>query len=1405
MNREGLQQVALEVVKGTVLSAAASFWEKIFGPSEEKQLRTLTQQFVTSAQEEKPSHTEDEITEMLSATASILSVKDDKIKELVADDFSPAVFHGFIGVGKYKLQPDSLLEGLERLRTYADLKNHISDNLFTKDGRAHLILAITVIVGRAFSFQNSTKKLSWLRLSSLFIEKILASQYVKTKGWDLKSIVLGGQSETFFNALNNLKARIKESVDVIEAERTQRAAAAYIDDIEVEIDASRQYLKAIAGEFYQEEGTPLYHGRPRPADITRSPCLIGYFIDAVGFTLQPEKTYSEAIRETKETALAVKKPKITRQAVTEDFMAKIIAWASVNKDAVKDEKTDFPKEFKVRLDERTNDEEIERRKTAQFLAAFKNLATAGRIKLEENGNVVLYGIKPNTSLIRTSATEYGPILTIPMGIDKAFLKILGNSKPEDLDQHRQLLLKLEITKAQTVNAITSFFALCDSAKVLFEKYGDVYGAILLQKFFPAMQILIQAAKRNHKEISDLSTLLSRSSTELGQRVLSNEMFVRRLGGALARMDSLTADAEFSLAETLKGTADGTISLEKQLTEITASITNCKQLFSDSGMLEGLEESSLNEKIRAIGGQIKVVRALDKVNQVLADGTLNHPDRVLDSATVTQALATSRAQSRPSTPVSLAGSETTAVILPLPELKIEKKSDGVAPKLQKETVAVMVGKKNFDQKGGQTAKDHIAVLANIAEKASGETSRWGRWLATATWDSAQKAIKSMISEALVTVKSALIEGLNKGNLSNANASIDSAIKLLQAQAQKNGANAESKREYANKILELKTLQGNFENLKVSKQNILQIFTLREFSSGILIKALKLFDSQFDKAFKVIKSTEDKALATFWSTCSQKLWYQILFDERNPLLKEVNDLRHQLNKYCQNGELVDSFDSVAVAKILGRIEHIQDENNFQKLKRRHNDENNPALTDFFGEVGKTLNAMSQKANALLENNKAQEKNQQEQAIRLERERLNSRSTSRASSHTRTISSSVISRSEEFSVLPQGRTGDTHVDELLDLLEGSTYLNCKGCAYVADEKQMRDDDPLNAFLNRAGSERLVAFKKSVESAVSALKEVKEEALLDPAQFSQRVLQRLSTFVGKTALGSPGDHTKRKLAAMHEFCVSYLYLLNKNSEVTETQLIALKRCLQSDFSNRKSYGVDGGENTGTYGKILVRMLAEDPLYQMPQHAQLTTYAPLDVSTATRMFQTGTQVRLRSKPAGDILGQINKILRENIALEYLNGGKLTGNFTKVGSFLEALSNSQRASRLKTIMEGFTIAMLPDNFEDFKKSFFTKVTELTSQIHFYKAVATDSKEYRYRERKVAMVILLLMAIEKFNLAKNTEGLAQLASCAVQDFVQNYKSAYIGESEKTGSFKRSMDALETIISEDHTIQLLSAPR
>lgn len=587
-------EVQATVILWDKISLLAKSAMKFIFDKDTAKLQTLTEKFVQSARDE--SYPIELIDQLLAAAGqSVINASGEPLKQITEASFDTANIARLIGVGFEELRPKDLLKATDSLQSYALSTDHQKDGNFTTDGRAHLILAMIAIIGRIFAIKNPNQKIQWLKLTTIFIEQIIASPFIHTNDWHTR---IGKARTTFFEELSNLQTIIQSTITHLEEKELLRPALIeYIETINVQIDAAQFNTGAVMGIFWQTTVSNMANGRPRVSDLN-PPTLIGYFIDAMGGTLPPPSD-SKKKKETPSPC----------QPKTQQYMESIIAQSKASSATiVKD--TSRPGDRKKPLDKKYVASNL---KHAEFLSAFEDLINIDRIRLEGNGNVVLYAYQKPEEISNT----------ISMGINTEFLKLKKKDGQSQADheaaekEHRKNILKAEVFKARTMNAVLGLIELCDCTRKFQDDYGMVKSAIFLQKLFPSILTLIKAASRQHDSLIGTLNQLKRANPQIAGRIAERMSFFRRMADNLKNIKNCAEKGQEALAHKLEDVTSGKSSMERQLTSIRDSLENCHNLFSASNMLDSTEASSLQKDLEILQDQIKLALPFDESDRAVA--------------------------------------------------------------------------------------------------------------------------------------------------------------------------------------------------------------------------------------------------------------------------------------------------------------------------------------------------------------------------------------------------------------------------------------------------------------------------------------------------------------------------------------------------------------------------------------------------------------------------------------------------------------------------------------------------------------------------------------------------------------------------------------------------------------------
>lgn len=599
-----------------ISSLAKAALELIFNKDKTK-LKELTEKFIRQALDE--GYKKELIDQLLTAAgSSVISETQEKIASIAKDSFDPISISRLIGVGYVKLRPKELYRAIESLQAYALSAGHQNDKTFSTDGRAHLILALIGIIKTTFAETNPQLKIQWLKLTHNFVERIIASDFISTADWNTR---MGRDYITFFQELSNLQNTLISSIDHLKKHEILRPALReYIESINTQIDSAQYSSGSVMGLLWREEKTNMAHGRPRVYDLN-PPTLIGYFMDAMGCTLVPHKAAQDST--------------YVWQPQTQEYMEWVIAWSKASPKTLAQDSSAlaWPEGYKKPSDEKTVAGNL---KLAQFLSAFEDLVNKKRIMLDKDGNVQLYAYQKTKAppFVQWSLGWFGVTLepelsplsaAMPMGLNPEFLTVKKEQAQSSSEfalaqeNHRKNILNVEVLKARTMNAILGLMELCDCIEKFLDDYGMVKAAIFLQKLFPSMLTLIDAASLQHEFLINALDQLN-VNPEIANRIAKGLYFFRKVADNLKIIKNSTEKAQKGLTTKREDIVSGKISMVKQLEEIHKSLKNCQALFSLSNMLQSEDVESLQEKLKELQDQIKRARPFDEKDKTEARRT-----------------------------------------------------------------------------------------------------------------------------------------------------------------------------------------------------------------------------------------------------------------------------------------------------------------------------------------------------------------------------------------------------------------------------------------------------------------------------------------------------------------------------------------------------------------------------------------------------------------------------------------------------------------------------------------------------------------------------------------------------------------------------------------------------------------
>jgi hypothetical protein len=598
MSRKELEQKLAGAITDELKKAGKSLWKKIVGPSDEDRLNTITSNFISEALEKHSTAEVEEI--LLSVPEHILgNVNSDTLAAIDKTAFSPKNLYRACHVGSVILSPKSLYVALHGLWRYAKIKNHESDGLFRTDGRAHLILAITAMTGKVFSIKDPDKKESWLNLLNIFLSETMKSDLVKSKNWN--------KDETFFKVLNHLKNTIKKSINDCQRDRTKHDVRLYLDGIAQKTEACQEYMRTVLPMLYENESSIIIDGRPKIKDLDGT--FIAYLLDTAGFVLPEDKDYLDQVIED----IAVKEEKdhqiekIEKQEHiegTEKLMSTIMT-LTVDAKSLETYYAEHESRHKMALFIMQLDDLV--KKTSQF----------PRIELNKNSEIELLvkesAPSPNRKL--EEKVKVSVLYKLKSGIGARYLTISTSQKDKEKIQigeaaHRRKIMNFEVEKIRIINAVSNLLKLCEKSSKLYQHFGEAHGALLLQRLFPSIGILISAGIRSQENIEKISEELSSANQALRTKILEGETFIKLVKECLQSIEKSTNHAHDRNKFVLQGLINQEISLKKDLEEITHSLRSCTNLFTMSRMLKKDEEKLLQKNIENMILQLEPAEVLD---------------------------------------------------------------------------------------------------------------------------------------------------------------------------------------------------------------------------------------------------------------------------------------------------------------------------------------------------------------------------------------------------------------------------------------------------------------------------------------------------------------------------------------------------------------------------------------------------------------------------------------------------------------------------------------------------------------------------------------------------------------------------------------------------------------------------
>lgn len=640
------------LTRQVLLPQIIDIWKKIAGPTDAEKIDLIITQFSTTA---KTSGKETDANALLLRAANYLTDDTGNLKKLTEADFDISCLHGLCGVGKKTLEPREIHDALHNLWRYAKKKGHTQDGLFTDNGRAHLILAITAMVTQVFFLDTPDSKITSLELCVNFLSEVQKSPLTKTGIW---------KDDTMKDALRLLKENIAQVIEDIQRKALEHEVRTHIRAIEVGIYACREYARIMLPTFYEETDSSLIDGRPRLQDLDDS--FLSCLLEQTGFTLMLEKdniqellshdTLSKAstvpvkfsaptkIQESKSLGYYQKlqqhklrlKPEDKKKSDARDFFAQlIVVCGNVAPDAKRsydqiqwDPKTGYPKE------------EITESASCflspqKFLIALSSLATreapnTPRLDLDEQARLVLVTKEIKKTTSRKSffsssnkeeieSFEKRKILC-HSGFSKGYLEPVsrgGTKKTSEMEEakakQRKLVLQVQIEQTKLVYTIFSLLDLCEKIHHLYQHYGEVYGALFVKNAFPATAILIQSAIQN---VSATRAKISLIKSGVSEEKLSifleiNLKYSQQMTRQLESMLQSTQAAQDRNQRILDEVVSGHISLKRDLKNISDSLGECVDLFALTGVISSLEQSALKKKVEEIRSRYSLSEKIDE--------------------------------------------------------------------------------------------------------------------------------------------------------------------------------------------------------------------------------------------------------------------------------------------------------------------------------------------------------------------------------------------------------------------------------------------------------------------------------------------------------------------------------------------------------------------------------------------------------------------------------------------------------------------------------------------------------------------------------------------------------------------------------------------------------------------------
>lgn len=1203
-----VEDTAKGVMSTAVSTLTTRLSEALFGPSASTKMIRLLDDFIEEA---KQNHYEErDIHNLLDAVGTPLSGD----KTFTKDDFTTKKLNSLCGLGSARIEPYVLYQGLLSLWNYAMTAGDNKDSFWSTNIRAHFIQAIAAMAGKTFSYPSPQEKIKWLKLINLFINKVMQ---------DL------AKSAPFYHALHHLSSTIKKCIVDIEQNVVKNSTVESLWHFQDQVTQCNILMQTILPALYKAEG-PIKAGMPKSEQLDSS--MTSCFLEISGFVLPPTESYANVLVGENLPEESVD-PQLKKK-VRADFVKKIIEVAAIP--ISHSQKT---------LENSLGIESKQRCATAHFIAALNVLLENQQKEKNARYPHSILGECGGIYLVRLEGGKETKVHLIDSGINPACITLDSpslrqisskDSRKALLLLHRQKIFSLEIAKAQVVSAISSLMPLCKTVGELHLRYGDVSGALLFQKLFPSVSILVQAAQEGLKKITSISAQLQKSGTAIGQPLIQLESTIQSVEKCLETMAVDAKQAHVSNAMTLTAVENGEISLGRSLNEVSSALDECFQLFQINGMLtDQSRQLTLKENIDSIRSQKKGAERLDAVFSKLAK-SVKHEEGVLTVAGVESAMGSPSHRSSPSfpapaletnrrkTPVKAdvfdADLSQPEPMTSLADRYSAEKAEQVMSAVRKKpamhrkpasapevsarvngynkTISftircaaaqpVILSVSSAVSKEGQDWQ--ITDYCKVADEVYGSASFLGKVFGRASWKHREKICQTLIAGAYMLALKQLVISEKMGTSENIKAAydqVDQVIAVLNRHTEYYATSDSDKLRYQKLAGKLRRYKKYVDMSYTQSQTLLGV---RYLDLKTVVKSLseKLTYQVAPKlvADRVILPLEIHEINQAGiNEFEDKIIEQYLVQgESQGFLDELNQLISSINSYCCGGNAVDEINfeklmglSETRGKLLERVANLKSKLSKQSI----------SLAVFFEAINKVLSEVGQKLQTL--NRLCTSRSfpimspKSSGSVLLSPGDEDPFSRRRVTVGASSASSSFYSRSPGSSIVAPIKAGES-INALL------RYFVVK--CFDVSEQEVRDinlsDGNVDEFLKALESKMPPQQRATWSHFLGFLNTWVAERKKYGKKYSEAFSDNVSALKPevKDLFGAQlkETNTHRKVAVVVEFFIR-LAAFGKDARLT------LENCVVADFEGQNAEykaGITSGYSTGRFGALLTRLKRE-------------------------------------------------------------------------------------------------------------------------------------------------------------------------------------------------------------------------